>query len=204
MHRQTTSSSGGSTATTPHLPTPPPRSAVRRGYSAESTRPTHAPARGDTRTYSENPIPSVQSRAPHTVRKPSGLNGEIQNLLGGKTSSQGSSGSKAGSRPTVSNRPPESDNAFQNSWLSRPDPGVSVPQSATNSVYLPVTRPKDRPMIPPGGLAPAPPPKARVKQSMGMGTLDNPGETRGTSGVGGVRGVPAAGAKWADRLRSRK
>ena len=83
---------------------------------------------------------------------------------------------------------PKVENEFQADWLSHPNPAIPVPQSAdTGSVYIPVSLPKDRPTIPKGGLAPAPPPKVKrspvVASPAGSGTGAN---------------------KWADRLRDRR
>lgn len=70
-------------------------------------------------------------------------------------------------------------------------------------MYLAVTRPKDRPMIAPGGLAPAPPGKAKKGTSSGIaGGVDGMDDVANVANVAGVGA--GGGGKWADRLRSRK
>jgi hypothetical protein len=122
------------------------------------------------------------------------------------------------------------------SWLRHPPPPPrsSMPQSPRTSVYLPVPHLKDRPIIPRGGLAAAPPP--RVKSTANTPTPSrppagapdlppapvdqhalNPGpgaggsapgaRTNGMAGVGAGMGMgnAAQGAgKWANRLRDRR
>lgn len=87
-------------------------------------------------------------------------------------------------------------NAFQADWLSHPADNVpSVPQSVRTTVLVPMNNPRDRPMIPKGGLAPAPPPKARLTPLSGSGS----GSAALGSGSSG-----ANGGKWANRLRERR
>jgi hypothetical protein len=180
---------------TPHLPTPPLRSA-RRGYSAESVRPPHpgATSRTTAQTTRHPTHPAPQ-------RKDSSLTGEIQNLLGGNARPPALplKAGRATSSLRTKTQGAKTDNTFQASWLAQPpDHTFSAPQSArSGSVYLPVTMPKDRPMIPPGGLAPAPPPKVKLKSA-------NVGITASSSANTGAGVSGAAGGKWADRLRSRK
>jgi len=141
----------------------PPPRSARRGYSAESTNSTHIP-----------PVPARQpSHRPPPTRQDTGLTTEIGQLLGGRPA-----------RPTGQHVP----------WPARTGPPMSMPQTAkSGSVYLPVTLPQDRPIIPPGGLAPAPPPKVRTGKVQGLGA-DDPGLGKLATGKD----------KWADRLRSRR
>jgi len=167
---QTQSSSGSSTG---RLPTPPPRSA-RRGYSNGPTTSVHIP-----------PVPVKQhSHRPTPSRQDTGLTAEIGNLLGNKPS-----------RPRAP-APAAQSAALQSSWLPRPEPVALLPHAArSGSVYLSVTRPRDRPMIPPGGLAPPPPPKVRSGKHL---------TTAGHEGDSAHTDLGAGKGKWADRLRSRR
>ncbi|ODO10287.1 hypothetical protein I350_02516 [Cryptococcus amylolentus CBS 6273] len=104
----------------------------------------------------------------------------------------------------------------------------SVPETAkTSSVYLDVTDPRNRPVIPRGGLAPAPAGRGRkgmispsvpdVPSVPGVQKMSEPvnavlgsrvpgagaaGAGEGGGG-GGMAGVGAGGGKWANRLRAR-
>lgn len=165
------------------MPTPPPRARQQphRQDSSDSSRqrPFNALSR---------PIPQGSSE-PHPLRQNSAeLGDEIHQLLG-----------RPPTKPAPISRPPKAaqpaqkqaskvDNDFQADWLSHPNPSISMPASpGTGSVYVPVTQPKDRPTIPKGGLAPAPPPK--VKSSPIVASPPSTG--------------PEAN-KWADRLRTRR
>lgn len=187
-------------------------------------------------------IDTIRSRAQpgrtETDSSENSLGDEITHLLGG--GSKGRFNSKTinpASRPpppaqkvSVSKR---SSNAFQVSWLSHPSqPGnlgndnpSDIPSmletARTGSVYLPITHPKDRPIIPKGGLAPAPTrkkngPSTKVDSEMGNATMMSAsGSTRmrtpeksspgfaGVSAGANVAGVGAGGLKWAGRLRER-
>ena len=128
---------------------------------------------------------SDQSRPRRTPNGDSNeLGNEIQNLLGGPPK-------PVALITRAPPREPRLDNDFQADWLSHPAPGLDFPQTPrTESVYIPVTLPKDRPIIPKGGLAAAPPPKMRA----------SPSTTAETASP-----APAvAGNKWADRLRGKR
>jgi hypothetical protein len=203
---------------TPYLPTPPGRAATRtyskdsfraRQSSADSVRPPHRtrqPSRHDTFA-----IPPVkQASRKDSGRSDTGLRSEIHNLLGNDSMQpprqQTRLPAQSQPRQLVPTKPtpavakaPIANNAFQADWLSHPGPAFSVPQTArSGSVYLPVPKPKDRPMIAPGGLAPAPPPKAKSKLGQ---------NTRGStlpSAPASIAGGASAGGKWADRLRAKR
>ncbi|OCF32201.1 hypothetical protein I316_06115 [Kwoniella heveanensis BCC8398] len=126
-------------------------------------------------------------------------------------------------------------NTFQSDWLSHPAHSPSHQVSMTSlpkqyqqdspplrsSVYLPVTLPKERPIIPRGGLAPAPPPRARTSgESMGddrsghdLGYTQSHDESQRPLNLGlkmmvgagaGVNGGGGSGSKWTDRLRQKR
>ncbi|WVR00343.1 hypothetical protein IAU59_007486 [Kwoniella sp. CBS 9459] len=129
-------------------------------------------------------------------------------------------------------------NAFQSNWLSHPaqppaqaaitsspEPYGSDTQrsDSRSSVYLPVTHPKERPVIPKGGLAPAPPPRARIsgestegRAAYGMSQSRNQSQNDrndmphqpeiGTgAAMAAVRaGGGGAGSKWTNRLRQKR
>ena len=168
---------------------------------------TRPPARKQSTFAPTAVLPYATPRLPPPARNGSGLGTEINHLLGTREPQERTIPDKAGVAAPMPQRPleqmkqgfirpplPPEPNAFQASWLSRPDPTLSVPQTArTDSVYVPVTRPKDRPIIPPGRLAPAPPGKKKP-----LGAQD------GTRGA--FVGVSSAGGnnKWADRLRAKR
>lgn len=182
--------------------------------------------------------PRPQPQRTETDNSENSLGDEITHLLGG--------GSKVRSNSKTINPAPRpmppakkvsvskrSSNAFQASWLSHPSqsrtprsdspPDIPImPETArTDSVYLPVTHPKDRPIIPKGGLAPAPTGRKKgssttVDNEMGNATtVGARGSTRmtppqkpssGFAGLGAganIAGVGAGGSKWAGRLRER-
>lgn len=185
---------------------------------------------------------TIRSRAQpgrtETDSSENSLGDEITHLLGG-----GSKGRFSSKTINPASRPPppaqkvsvskRSSNAFQASWLSHPSqPGnlgndnpSDIPSmleaARTGSVYLPVTHPKDRPIISKGGLAPAPTrkkkgPSTKVDSEMGNTTMMSAsGSTRmrtpeksspgfaGVSAGANVAGVGAGGLKWAGRLRER-
>ncbi|ORX40733.1 hypothetical protein BD324DRAFT_17600 [Kockovaella imperatae] len=128
---------------------------------------------------------------PRPTRKGSALGSEINHLLG--ADSQPSKNRPLYPPPQgvvkVPPLPPQMQNDFQASWLSRPGPALSVPQTArTDSVYVSVTRPKDRPIIPPGGLAPAPPGKKRQERKITSTGIDS----------------ASGNNKWTNRLRAKR
>ena len=96
--------------------------------------------------------------------------------------------------------------------MSHPNPTISVPQTArSESVYVPVTRPKDRPIIPPGGLAPAPlGTKKAGSAGLGIRAMQNEQNGGGTGQEirsNATRPEPTSGGgggKWADRLRAKR
>ena len=156
-----------------------------------------------------NPRPVRQGSNDST--RSNGLTSDIRHLLGPSgTNSKTKPPPRAVTRPGPPNAngppPVPFNNDFQVSWLAHPDPAFSVPQTArTGSVYLPVTKPKDRPMIAPGGLAPAPPPKVKAKMSRDNAPGGVPSAEMDGSGDGGSRSAGGPGGnKWADRLRSRR
>jgi len=178
----TQSSSGSSHRSTPTLPTPPSkaRQALLRQGSGDSQ--SRIPSREDQR----QPIRQIPgSSHPHPLRQNSNeLGDEISQLLGGPLKPV------AVAKPAQPVRKPSAEppvtNAFVADWLSHPNPSISVPQSPrSGSVYIPVNHPKDRPTIPKGGLAPAPPAKVKALPIVA------------SSASGGIAN------KWADRLRRR-
>lgn len=203
---------------TPYLPTPPGRAATRtyskdsfraRQSSADSVRPLRTqrqPSRHDT--FAIPPV--MQASRKDSGRSDAGLRSEIHNLLGNDSGhpprQQTRRPTQSQPRQLVPAKPPAvakvasmANNAFQADWLSHPGPAFSVPQTArSGSVYLPVPKPRDRPMIAPGGLAPAPPPKAKSKLGQ---------NTRGPTlppAPASIAGGASAGGKWADRLRAKR
>lgn len=205
---------------TPYLPTPPGRSATRtyskdsfraRQSSADSVRPPPQSQRQPSRHDTFAIPPVKQAIRKGSDRSDTGLRSEIHNLLGNNDTGnpprqQTRLPTQSQPRQLVPARPapaavkaPVPNNAFQADWLSHPGPAFSVPQTArSGSVYLPVPGPKDRPMIAPGGLAPAPPPKAKSKPGQN--------ERRPTlpPAAGSIAGGSSAGGKWADRLRAKR
>lgn len=134
-------------------------------------------------------------------------------------------------------------NDFLSDWLTRPPPSRagsnpyqeaidSAAQSRSGSVFLPVPHPKDRPIIKRGGLAPAPPPRARTKSStsrstesgsyrsgdsaLGLGYMDRAAKPqhRGLGARGPSSNSESGGSvvstenqgntRWANRLRERR
>ncbi|KIR33956.1 hypothetical protein I352_03185 [Cryptococcus deuterogattii MMRL2647] len=182
--------------------------------------------------------PQLQPQRTGTNSSENSLGGEITHLLGGGSKIR-SNGRAINPAPPF--RPPTekvsvskpSSNAFQAMWLSHPpqskDPGIgsppdalNVPETArTNSVYLPVTHPKDRPIIPKGELASAPTGKkkrslTKVDRKMenatamsgnGFTGIRSPEKSSfGFAGVGAganVARVDIGESKWAGRLRER-
>lgn len=181
--------------------------------------------------------PQLQPQRTATNSSENSLGGEITHLLGSGPKIR--SNSKA-INPAPPFRPPTakvsvskpSSNAFQAMWLSHPpqsDPGfgslpdaLNVPGTArTNSVYLPVTHPKDRPLIPKGELAPAPTGKKKRSLTKVDGKMEN-ATAMGGNGFTGMRSpekssfgfadvggganvarVDIGEFKWANRLRER-
>ncbi|KAE8539570.1 hypothetical protein D1P53_004672 [Cryptococcus gattii VGV] len=181
--------------------------------------------------------PQLQPQRTETNSSENSLGGEIAHLLG--SGSKIRSNSKA-INPAPPFRPPTakvsvlkpSSNAFQAMWLSHPpqyDPGFGSPPDAlnvletarTNSVYLPVTHPKDRPVIPKGELAPAPTGKKKRSLTKVDRKMENATAMSG-NGFTGMRSpekssfgfadvgvganlarVDIAESKWASRLRER-
>lgn len=181
--------------------------------------------------------PQLQPQRTATNSSENSLGGEITHLLGNGSKIQ--SNSKAiNSAPPF--RPPTakvsvskpSSNSFQAMWLSHPpqsDPGfgsppdaLNVPETArTNSVYLPVTHPKDRPVIPKGELAPAPTGKKKRSLTKVDGKMENATAMDGNWFTGmrspekssfgftdvgasaNVARVDIGESKWASRLRER-
>ncbi|KIR81191.1 hypothetical protein I306_01734 [Cryptococcus gattii EJB2] len=181
--------------------------------------------------------PQLQPQRTATNSSENSLGGEITHLLG--SGSKIRSNSKA-INPAPPFRPPTakvpvskaSSNAFQAMWLSHPpqsDPGfgsppdaLNVPETArTNSMYLPITHPKDRPVIPKGELAPAPTGKKKRSSTKMDGKKKNATAMNG-NGFTGIRSpekssfgfadvgpganvarVDIAESKWARRLRER-
>ncbi|EIW71814.1 hypothetical protein TREMEDRAFT_60731 [Tremella mesenterica DSM 1558] len=163
-------------------------------------------------------LQALQARKP-TKQSTLGLDHEVDQLLGGTSSNsrkplkpalrnQDPDLSQRGKHqleiPPVGEIPPVNEpvvaplvervkqtfaNAFQSDWLSHPLQNASVPQSPRTTILIPMGNPRDRPTIPKGALAPAPPPKVRMATGSGGGT---PGS--GSSG----------GNKWANRLRERR
>lgn len=107
-------------------------------------------------------------------------------------------------------------------WFGSPPDALNVPEIAkTNSVYLPVTHPKDRPVIPKGELAPAPTGKKKRSLTKADGKMENATAMNGNGfagmrspkkssfgftdvGAGGnVARVDIGESKWASRLRER-
>ena len=160
-----------------HLPTPPPRS-----YSAESSLPRHSGVKQSApRTRSED---SAFVRGDH---HDSGLQTSINRLLG--------TGPDNRSHSTMER---QASNDFQASWLAPPPPSQPQPRlSASDSVYIPINKPRDRPTIAPGALQPAPPPKVKKSPQKMETTPAQPTVQAQTAIRGG-------GQKWADRLRSRR
>lgn len=260
VNRSLTQSSLGSGDGLSVLPTPPPRTMRKQTVPAASlTRPvahgsqprqdsanSYFPSRrdrgggrGSTGMRSEtkpDALSAVRSQAapPHPE-----LGDEIQQLLGSQR--KGGARSKSPERPDNDNKADHASASMRSprrpSWLRHPPPGPtrstpSVPQSPRTSVYLPVTHPKDRPIIPRGGLAAAPPPKVKSTASTPTASrppagapdlppipkdqhVPNPGlgaggsapgaRANGMAGVGAGMGAAALGArKWADRLRDRR
>ncbi|KAK4686633.1 hypothetical protein P7C73_g3492, partial [Tremellales sp. Uapishka_1] len=73
------------------------------------------------------------------------------------------------------------------------------------SIYLEVTKPKDRLMIPKGGLAPAPPGRAKASPSVPASVSDTSSVREPQPAVVPFAGIGAGGGKkWADRLRERR
>lgn len=189
----TQSSSGASSQDTPPLPTPPGRvrQIPNRQMSTESQRQYPAPyvssitqrvqpVRQDSGQSLRQPGRQGSSGSgPHPLRQSSKeLGDEISQLLGNSA------------KPAPASRKPSTENGFQADWLAHPNPALAVPQTAgTDSVYVSVNRPNERPTIPRGGLAQAPPPK--VKSSPGA---PSPADA----------GAGAGANKWADRLRGRR
>jgi len=116
-------------------------------------------------------------------------------------------------------------------FRSHSKPAPSVPQSPITSVYVAVTEPRNRPIIPRGKLAPAPPPRAKLQpavgdfadpsvpripkppepkmrwtpKSTGEALNDMPGRSELDYDMRGSQaGVADGGRKWADRLRERR
>lgn len=241
LHRHIQSSSGSSTG---RLPTPPPRSARSRTASADSMHISPVPGAHPHRQASRQPAyqashqpRQITPQRPAPSRQPTGLSSEIGNLLGNKPKHPTQSQTRPAIHPQQQAQAQaplrKASNDCQASWLAHPS-DMSIPQIPQSvraeSVYLPVTKPKDRPMIPPGKLAPAPPPKVKVKAgARGLGSGDDGAFEGGTGlevgrggrggggsgsagggiasaggGAGGGTGGTGGGGKWADRLRSRK
>jgi hypothetical protein len=242
------------------LPTPPPRTmrkqtvppaslarpiahgSQHRQDSANSYFPSRRDRGGDggpTGMRSETKPDAQSAVKPQAALAQAELGDEIQQLLG----SQRRVGARSMSpeRPGNDNKADHASTSTRSprrpSWLRHPPPGrtrstPSVPQYPRSSIYLPVTHPEDRPIIPRGGLAAAPPPKVKSTASTPTPSrppagapdlppvpkdqhVPNPGfaaggsapaaRTNGMAGVGAGMGAAADGArKWADRLRDRR
>jgi hypothetical protein len=122
-------------------------------------------------------------------------------------------------KATITEKPPTTrlitdpssyDSGSQSDWLPKP-PVISKTraprQSSANvssrgeSVYVPVPRPQDRPIIPKGGLAPAPPPRAKMKDRTASDVRPAAGRQETGSGAAGVGAgaLPGPGAGSGDQ-----
>ena len=193
----TQSSSASSSRSTPDLPIPPPRARLpsrapaRQGSSDSAPRYPTLMRQGD-----QGVSPSMQA-VPRKDSKDSLVRAVKQARPSPQSTTKLDASNIIKSDPKPRAIAPKQDapeNAFVADWLSRPNPSMSLPQSPrSGSVYLAVqTQPKDRPTIPKGGLAPAPPPKVKGSPAPGAG------------GSQQSSGMPPVGSnKWADRLRNR-
>jgi hypothetical protein len=197
----TQSSSGASARSNPTLPTPPTRArqhpvrhisreVQRQQPPSDSQRRPSRQASGDlqrqqllhndTSQPQPRPVNRQGSSGPHLLGQNSNeLGDEIHQLFGGPKPAQSQSKPAPG---------PKVENEFVADWLSHPAPAVDVAQPVrTDSVYVPVGLSKDRPTIPKGGLAPAPPPKAKSSPMVASPAQMSTGAN-----------------KWADRLRAKR
>lgn len=193
-------------------------SSVRSSAAGRSAKPPRAMKPKVQRQDSDPPLKSAM-RTPG-VRRP-----ERKLTINDKTSTI---------RPPVRAQTSESSYSsaqtsdFLKDWLSKPPlPGglqgdsrnyTSESPSTATSVELSIPHPKDRPIIKRGGLAPAPPPRARTKSSASRSTLSSSTRSNHSSahllpGADTIKpdyeGGPAnagtpAGNKWANRLRNRR
>ncbi|WVO12434.1 hypothetical protein L204_100033 [Cryptococcus depauperatus] len=247
-----------STSTLNSLPTPRQRDRNRqtayRGGSLDTIQRPQQSHQGDGRRQLYPPKhATVDTVRPQPQRNKTGdsLGNEITQLLGNGSGTRNNLREpthptlqdRAGTRqqPSFRKYSRSPSNNVQESWLPHPSqhgPGRSsppekpnVPETArSDSVYLSVTHPKDRPKIPRGGLAPAPPGKNKNLSNIadkpingggslnvgpswgsnnGTGAFTRPPEKAATGGsigvgVGGnVAGIGAGSSKWANRLRER-
>lgn len=191
-------------------------------YFPRSLRTASSVGRPSNIVPARRPTAARQATKPPVSSAETGFGGEIRNLLGNRAATKPAGGpANPGTRP-----PPASNqsNGVVKRWLTPSNDRTraaapSVPVSPRTSVYLPVTHPKDRPIIPRGKLAPAPPPKAKLKAAPVptaqapitgaaawlSGTRAVAAATAMTPAVGvSMAGVGAGGSKkWADRLRQK-
>lgn len=190
-------------------------------YFPRSLRTASSVGRPSNQAPSRRPTAARQATKPPVSSAETGFGGEIRNLLGNRagTKPPGGQANSGGQAPPARQQTTN----MANRWFAPSDDRAraaapSVPVSPRASVYLPVTHPKDRPIIPRGKLAPAPPPKAKLKAAP-VSTAHAPitgaaawlqetgaaAATAMTPAVGtSMAGVGAGGSKkWADRLRQK-
>ncbi|KAK8853090.1 hypothetical protein IAR55_003791 [Kwoniella newhampshirensis] len=167
------------------------------------------------------PAPPAPLREPsqpkHSDSRP--LRSNLKKTSGASDNAQFPSAQNQQTAVMIPSQPKAAWNPFQADWLSHPivDPQPTKPvqtdttAARTDSVYLPITHPRERPTIPEGKLAR--PPAGRFQSgAAGSGPITTGSGRNGLRtnrvGAGSITGVNAGGAagasKWADRLRDRR